>query len=293
MELTKLIIGVTEQSYSLICYKVTKRVELLSCELYDAKAFNQKTIKKFISAQGLNQIEAQLILGSKLYRMLTIDRPNIQDEEIAQAAQWLAKDLINEKLEEVVVDAFPIVERVSKTNKLYIAIANKKYLQNLYDTCHMAGAHLTLMTISEFGLLQFAPDNNNANAIVYSPEEDDIRVLIICNGEIDFIRSIKIKMPITQDNESRCEEVALELNRSVDFYITQFGNTVQDILYVPCTYFSEDFMHLLKQKMTINIEILYDNNFSSFLGDNRWNEHIMAFGLIPNFSAENKDDSKN
>lgn len=293
MENKKLIIGVTEQSYSVICYKVKARIELLACAIYDKKLFTKKTLKQFLKEQDLYQIDTQVILGPQLYRILMIDRPNIKDEELTQAAKWLAKDLINDNLEDVVVDAFPTVERVSKTNKLYMVIANKKYLQSLYDMCFMAGAHLTALTIAEIGFLQLIPFCDQANVIVYSPEENNVRVLIVYNGEIDFIRNIKIKTTLTQENNLRCEELALEINRSIDFYATQFGDAVKEILYVPCEFFSEEYINLLRKRMTIDVAVLYDNNFSKLLGDSRWNKHIMAFGLIPNIITENENDAKN
>lgn len=293
MENKKIIIGVTEQSYSVICYKIDARVELVACKIYDKKEFTKKTLKRFLEEQNVHQIDTQVILGPQLYRILMVDRPNIKDEELTQAAKWLAKDLIKDNLEDVVVDAFPTVERVSKTNKLYMVIANKNYLQDLYDLCFMAGAHLTALTIAEIGFLRLVPSSAQANVIVYSPEESDVRVLIVYNGEIDFIRNIKIKNALTQDNNLRCEELALELHRSIDFYATQFGDAVKEILYVPCEFFSEDYVNLLRKKMTIDIAILYDNNFSNLLGDSRWNKHVMAFGLIPNIITENKNDAKN
>lgn len=293
MENKKLIIGVTEQSYSVLCYSVSPRIELLACKIYDKKEFTKKTLHRFLEEHNAHQIDAQVILGPQLYRLLMIDRPNIKDEELTQAAKWLAKDLISDNLEDVVVDAFPTVERVNKTNKLYMVIANKKYLQSLYEMCFMAGAHLTTLTIAEMGFLQLVPYSDQATLIVYSPEENDVRVLIAYNGEIDFIRNIKIKTTLTQDNNLRCEELTLELNRSIDFYATQFGDSVKEILYIPCAFFSEEYVDLLRKKMTINIAVLYDNNFSKLLGDSRWDKHIMAFGLIPNIIAENSNDAKN
>ncbi len=293
MENKKLIIGVTEQSVSVICYKVNTRVELLACQIYAQKEFTKKLLQRFLEEHDAHQIDTQVILGPQLYRILMVDRPNIKDEELTQAAKWLAKDLITDNLEDVVVDAFPTVERVSKTNKLYMVIANKSYLQSLYELCFMAGAHLTTLTIAEIGFLQLVPDSSQVNVIVYSPEENEVRVLIVYNGEIDFIRNIKIKNTLIQENNLRCEELALELNRSIDFYATQFGDAVKEILYVPCEFFSEDYVNLLKNKMTIDVAVLYDNNFSKFLGDSRWDKHIMAFGLIPNIITENKNDAKN
>jgi len=293
MTIKKIILGVTENNYSVICYQLAPRVELLACQIYDKKEFTVKALKQFLAEQDLHQVEASIILGSQLYRILMMDRPNIKDEELAQAAKWLAKDLIKENVDNVVLDAFPAVERASKVNKLYIVIANKQYLQDLYDMCFVAGVNLKEITIAEFGFLLLAPSENQVSLVVYALGGGGVRVLIIYNNEIDFIRNIKIKSAIEQENNTRCEEVALELNRSMDFYATQFGESVKEILCVPSQFFSGNFVEMLKQTLTVNVGLLYKNDFSEFLDDSRWDEHIMAFGLITEENVEYKNVAKN
>lgn len=246
-----------------------------------------------IEDQDARQIETQMILGPQLYRILMIDRPNIKDEEIEQAAKWLAKDLIKDNVDDVVVDAFSVIERMSRVSKLYMVIAQKQFLQDLYEMCFMAGANLISMTVAEFSFLQLAPVDNQASIIVYLLEEGYMRVLITCNGAIDFIRNIKIKTALDQGPELINEEIIAELNRSIDFYATQFGDVVKGIFYVPSEIFSESLIDLLKKQMTINIDVLYNNEFSQFLNDSRWNEYIMTFGLISDANVEDENDTKN
>ena len=99
----RLIIGITQNNYSVVCYRVTTRVELVASRIYNKQEFSIKVVKRFLEEYDLHPVEAKVILGPQLYRILMMDRPNIKDEELTQAARWLAKDLIKDNLDDVVV----------------------------------------------------------------------------------------------------------------------------------------------------------------------------------------------
>ena len=61
---------------------------------------------------------------------------------------------------------------------------------------------------------------------------------------------------------------------------------------MPGDLFSEGFVGMLKEKLTTPINLLYKNQFSEVLDDHRWDEHVMALGLMSEENRVSEDAAK-
>jgi len=285
---TYLIIGVSEDQYSFVYYEMSASPKLLVCMLFNKAGFNKKKLLSFLSDNKIKPIKTTIILGAHAYRLLTIDAPDLPEDEARQAAKWLVKDLIKQPLIEVVVDAFPIPGRTGQKDKLYVVVASIKELQVLYLLCKKATLHLNEITIGEFGLLPLLPLSEWAHGLLYT-DRKHAYVMIVRNRLIELIRPVNVLMFEGRFPEEAYTNIVLEVQRSLDFYQTQKWVRVETLFYLPISPFDKRLISRLREELHLTLKCLDQPNIVEAFEDERWGEHIMDFGLIEGRAAQLSD----
>lgn len=276
---TKLMIGLSHETVSLVFYRDQPAVEILGCELVERRRFSELFLKQYVSDSGLKQSETRIVLSPSLYRWLSVDAPSkVPDEELAKAAKWLAKDLVNEPLDRLVVDAFLMPARQGKKPKLSVIVADQTLLSDLYRWCETAQLNLTEITVSELGLKNTISKSALPRGILYF-DAHSFYIMVVQEGLIVLRRQFPVK-----DDEPASEKLfdktALEVHRSFDYFETVFGEPVDRVYTVPSPFFSDALLAFLREQLRARIEAVDFAEIQASLGDDRWCDHVMVFGFL-------------
>jgi MSHA biogenesis protein MshI len=83
---------------------------LLACE-YVTLATPQeggKVLAEKIQSLGFEQTRCNFVLAPDDYSLLLVEAPNVEPAELASAAKWKIKDMIDRPLEQLAISVFPV-----------------------------------------------------------------------------------------------------------------------------------------------------------------------------------------
>lgn len=195
-----------------------------------------------IKQQTPPALPCQVCLSHEFYNLLLVDAPNVPDAELREAVKWRVKDLIAQPIEKMVVDVFrlPADAYRGRMNMLYAALIEKATVSALVAACERE--HLTLegIGIAELALAaitrQLSGVENLSLALLFMTGERG-SINLIENGYLYFTRTLELNasggysgnvdfQPDPTDN------LALDIQRSLDYYESQLGKSGVNRLYV-------------------------------------------------------------
>jgi MSHA biogenesis protein MshI len=186
-----------------------------------AEADNLKILRQYVDAHHLQGEECAYILSPSNYRLFLIDKPNVPDTEVKNAARWLLRDLIDYPIDEAVVDMLDIPSPEQKP-KLYLVVAKLAYLKDLQMLTESCGLRLQNIAITELAVNRLIPASlEQVSAVIYT-EDKVVRMMLSKQGTVGMIREIgEIELLRTE----RWDRLILAIQRSFEFYQASLSGT--------------------------------------------------------------------
>lgn len=189
------------------------------------KADWQSELQAFVVEHDLSNTETSVVLACNRYQLLQTDKPNVPDEEIAEALQWSIKDLLMTQ-DEVVVDYFDLPAQTTGANKVNVVAIPK---DELYEVCQgimESGLLIKVVTVEELATCELLPDTQEAYVTVFQSKGSEVSLNIVKEGNIYFSRRIRGYEQIGNFTEMElqmgvAETISVELQRSMDFFESQ------------------------------------------------------------------------
>lgn len=190
-----------------------------------------------------SSIPCYICLGHQYYNMLLVDSPDVPDQELREAVRWKVGDLITLPLEEAVVDAFrlPADAYRGRMNMLYVSVTERALIRKLVKVCERHGLDLQEITINELAMASVADAvlqlGQRGTAFLYLNGSGGT-INLIENGSLYLTRTIELgngggvftgNLEFQQDP---VENLALDVQRSLDYYESQIGKSGISGLYV-------------------------------------------------------------
>lgn len=221
-------------------------------------------LKHWVSACQLEGATCHIVLGAEQYQILLVEPPEVPKEELRSAIRWRLKDLISIPLEQAVVDVFDLPEDGTRAKKkmVYVVVAQEQKVKHAIALAQEAGLRLQSIDIGELAL------RNLADALV--SEEASKRGIAVARirsgagsfyiyrqGDMYLSRSFTLDYPGGLLDDLPEENLALELQRSVDYYERQMGQAPPSTIYVCGENISADKLGaVLKASLAVQIQIL-------------------------------------
>ncbi len=192
--------------------------------------------RQLASELELNSMKSVLVLPPDDYTMLQVESPGVETSELLGAVRWQIKDLIDFHMDDATIDLFPLPEpqRAGFNRKLSVVAARNSLIQDRVDLLGAAGIEIEAIDITELALRNLAlldKRDSGAKAFLYlSPRYSMIE--IISGSQLYLSRQIKVDLTdlermsggvdMEQGNPA-LDNLVLEVQRSMDFYESQFG----------------------------------------------------------------------
>ncbi|MDE1309435.1 MSHA biogenesis protein MshI [Vibrio aestuarianus subsp. cardii] len=207
---------------------------------------------KALNAKGL---VVHLVLHSNLYQTYQIEKPNLPKEEWSVALPFLLKDLINEKVTEIVADAFSL----PIGNKIQAYVVAKRLVLEVSALLQANGLLLGKVIPESEVWARSAGELGNF-LLLHRNKNSSFKFDAFIDRKCSFQRTIRgVVPPITGVASSalQLDGLALELQRSIDYLSSQLKGASLHQLKVQCD--EEDQQELvdaLNERLSVKVSLL-------------------------------------
>jgi MSHA biogenesis protein MshI len=238
----------------------------------------QSTLK-----EALNTVEAaghsvMVFLASQYYQSYQIDKPDLPQAEWPAALPFLLKDLVTERVTEIVADGYAL----SDGKKAQVYVVSKSLLTPLQEIVDAAGASLTRI-VPEDEVWGYAQQQFDNFMLLHRSEKAGFKIGAYVGGKSRFQRVIRgVAAPITgvAMAELQADSLALELQRSTDYLASQLRDVSINHLYTCCDGEEQaELLSALSQRLAIQVLPLHEQPVSC--GESLLNtaSHLPAEGV--------------
>ncbi|WP_169306961.1 type IV pilus biogenesis protein PilM [Ferrimonas sediminicola] len=153
--------------------------------------------------------------------MITVDRPNVEEQELVAALTWSVKDLSAIPLEHQQIDYFELKVQPAGPKKLQVVVADRRKIQPLVALLHGLKVQVELITIEEIALTNLMPKDERPHLMLCQLQENRLSLLVSVAGEFVLQRPINgVVFAEGQDEltrQTQFDAMTLELQRSLDY----------------------------------------------------------------------------
>ena len=202
-----------------------------------------QALKALCESAPMPTAPCHICLGHQYYNLLLVDAPNVPDQELREAVSWKVKDLITQPLEQVVMDVFrlPADAYRGRMNMSYVAVSERRHIQEIVDVCDDRALELMEISINELAMAGLASHmgelRERGAAFLYLNGQGGT-INLIENGSLYLTRTIELgngggvftgSLDFQQDP---VDNLALDVQRSLDYYESQIGKSGVTALYL-------------------------------------------------------------
>ena len=183
-------------------------------------------LQRVVNARGLDKIDCCSVLGIGDYQLLLFEAPEVPPTELRAAIRWRIKDLIDFHVDDAVLDVFnaPAGGARGVQDHLYVVVARAALVQERIRQLENAGAALDVIDIPELAMRNIAsllPEDEQGVAMLYF-EKDRGLITLTRDKSLYLARSLEIGAEQLQNSPALVEHLALEVQRSLDYYDRHF-----------------------------------------------------------------------
>jgi len=194
---------------------------------------------EWIRENNLEGIPAVVCLDAGRYELQLVEAPPVPPEELSDALSFRIGELVSESAADKVLQAFPLPSDAyrGRMTMAFAAITERSYLRQIVQFCRDTGIDLKQIQINELAALNLlASIEPEASVAVLRMEDTTGIIYLYREGALYFTRQISLgtddlglsELNVTEgglsmQTSSRIDVLALELQRSMDYFESQLG----------------------------------------------------------------------
>ncbi|MDT8282611.1 MAG: pilus assembly protein PilM [Gammaproteobacteria bacterium] len=192
-------------------------------------------LARYIRANNLKKQSCVVVLEEAQYNLIQLSSPPVADDELRSAVRWGIKDLVNYPVEDAVIDVFRVPVQGHREGKIYVVAALKDEIQKTVDFIRKTGLKLHAIDIEELSLgniIEQMSDYQRGVAVLYVGNLLG-SINLFSNSALYLSRKIDTGLSALEEVQKQgasseameqvYESIILELQRSLDFYESQFS----------------------------------------------------------------------
>lgn len=199
-----------------------------------------QALQGLVKQRGWAGASTTLVLPLDQYQVFQMERPEGVDEsELADALKWKLKDFLDFSPTDAVSDVFPFPEDASRGRGVLVNVvaARKSLVSELVALVGASDLVLDRIDIAELALRNLTSvldENQRGVALVHLRE--NYGQMIVCRDDTLYLsRRLDVATAELRDvarQESAVQSLALEMQRSLDYYESQLGQVPPAIVRV-------------------------------------------------------------
>ncbi|MFL0808796.1 MAG: hypothetical protein K6L76_00125 [Agarilytica sp.] len=229
------------------CFDKSGNVDLVHVIRQESDDFDlQKELHHFVHKHKITHRLCHLILPAKDYQLLLVEAPDVPDESLREAVKWKVKDLISMPVDKAVVDVFRLPADANKASKsmVYAVVSHSDRIKSLISLVNESGLKLSSIDINEMALRNISmvtsSDLQGRGVGIVRLGEGEGVVSLYKEGNLYLSRQFRIDYNGGLLDDLPVDALALEVQRSLDYYERQMGMSPPAIMYICGESVSED-----------------------------------------------------
>ncbi len=214
------------------------------------------------------------LLNMDEYHMMLLDKPKVDDSELKDALAWNVRELMEFDEKQGIFDYFDLPEIKGRNAQLYVVLSNRECMNKYTDILSASSLNLHYLDIPEMAhrnISNFLDTKAQGVAILRLYENKGI-ISVVQNGILFLARHLNIGLSILlrqYDNTDvirpvYLDELVLEIQRSLDYYISHFRLSPVTRLYIaPIPGTEVDIADYLHTHLGLQVSIVNLNAFCS------------------------------
>lgn len=275
-------VGATEVVAVSTASPLASDLELDSCARRSLDSLEElpRALASLCGEADLRGARATAVLSPDLYEIRMVDAPDVEVEEMSEAVRWLVGDLVDFGPEDATVDylEIPEIARRGRKQRLYVVVARNSVTEAIVEASESAGLVLETIDIGDLALRNLAaqfPEDVQGVALLTLAESKG-RLSISRCGQLYLTRSSDVGSRQIEnasetsfneeDDDARNESLdalLLEIQRSLDYYESQFDQPpVAELLVAPCAG-RETLLAFLEKNLSVSVRALPVEHYAS------------------------------
>lgn len=240
-------------------------------------------LKSFVEKYKLEKRLCHVVLKPADYQLLLVDAPDVPEEEMREAIRWRIKDLISIPLANAVIDIFNLPADANRAGKrmLYVVIAELSTIHHIMDVVKSAGLKLSSIDISELAIRNLTLFSEEERAVAIARvREGGGSVSIFRHGDLYLSRQFQLNYNAGLLDDLPDDVLALEIQRSLDYFERQMGQAPPAYIYMCGTNVSDDkITQNLRRGLNVPIKF-FDLTQALSLSDDNQECNIFDEGML-------------
>jgi MSHA biogenesis protein MshI len=216
------------------------RPQLTLCISLKNVPTSSATIADIVNKYKLRNTPTSMVLNQQDYQLFPVDAPDTPKDEWQAAMQWQIQEHITEPASDMVVELFdiPARQKGEESGRIYVAAAQVSTIKNWSHLSVNSGLSLDNITIPELSLIPLAaqlPEQSSGSGLLQLDRKGGL-LLIIKQQTLYIARTIINSISLIEEKNSFSvasqDEVALEVRRTMDFFVGTFDQPPINALYL-------------------------------------------------------------
>lgn len=213
-----------------------KHVDFLPAEITSSR---EKMLGDYVKAQGLQRLPCNVVLSQGQYQLLLVDAPDVPDDEMRSALRWKIKDLVSISLDDAAIEFFRLPDDGAHSRKkmVYVVIAEMERLRSIVALLKDVDLVLESIDVNELVMRNLAsslidPQFDGRGVAIARLRQGRGSVSLFKKGSLYLSRQFDLEYQAGLLEELPEDILALELQRSLDYYERQMGQAAPGVVYI-------------------------------------------------------------
>lgn len=196
-------------------------------------------LQAYVATHKLKNIACNLVLPGSAYQLFLLEAPEVPEEELREAIRWRLKDLVTLSMDKVAIDLFLLPRDINRSGKkmVYVVVTNRDYLLGVIDKIANTGLKLKSIDIAELALRNLAislvdPQFDSRGVAIARIKRGSGSISVFRGGSLYLSRQFDLPYDGGLLDDLPVETLALELQRSLDYYERQLGQALPSVIFV-------------------------------------------------------------
>lgn len=186
----------------------------------------REAILQVAKGHGLRGAGTVSVMDPSGYSLLLVEAPDVEPAELRAALRWRIKDLIDFHIDDAVIDVFDLPGDAprGRARMMYVVAARAAAVRSRVDVLEGSHLELSAIDIPELALRNVSallPEDVGGVALVHLCGGHGL-VVITHQSSLYLARTIEYEAGAA-DGERALETLTLEIQRSLDYYESHFG----------------------------------------------------------------------
>lgn len=251
---------------ALVTHEAAGKPFLQHCETHSPDGDIAPSLKASLEKLGAARARACAVVDGDDYQIVQVEAPEVLPSEMRAAIRWRLRDAITFNVDEAAIDVFEIPEPARRTQQkmLFAVAARDSAVQRLASIVKPVAKGFAAIDIPELCLRNLSallPQDAKGVAVLAFAEKF-AQLVITRQGVLYLTRRIDTSRQPSfhaqaHDTQIDAARLALELQRSLDYYESQYDQTpIGDLVIAPAHERARFVAEALKNETSLRIHVL-------------------------------------